>query len=78
MTFERYVIPGLLAAVAVAVTRADAASAQEVTQQRPVVVEVPDGFDWLDAGIGAVAAFALVLLVVGIALSVGQPKGGTK
>ena len=76
MTFERHLVSGLVAAFAV--TRADAASAQEVTEQRPVVVEVPDGFDWVDAGIGAVAAFALVLLVVGIALSVGQPKGGMK
>ncbi|MGH3065365.1 MAG: hypothetical protein ACRDOF_03600 [Gaiellaceae bacterium] len=37
----------------------------------PVVVEITDnGFHWLDAGIGAVAAVAVVLLVIGLTLSV--------
>jgi len=33
-----------------------------------VVVEQPGGFDWADAGIGAAAAFGLVLLASGLAL----------
>ena len=35
---------------------------------RPVVVRVDQGFRWLDAGIGALAALGLVLLVVGFVL----------
>ena len=35
-----------------------------------VVVEVNGGFHWLDAGLGAVAALATALLVLGLALTV--------
>jgi ABC-type sugar transport system permease subunit len=47
----------------------------EPTDQPHVIVEVTDsGFHWLDAGIGAAAALAAVLLVVGLILSVRQLK----
>ena len=36
---------------------------------RPVVVRVDEGFRWVDAVIGALAALGLVLLVVGFALA---------
>ena len=42
---------------------------------KTVVVRVDGGFHWLDAGIGAVAALAVVLLAYGLTLSVGHSKG---
>jgi len=41
----------------------------------PVVVRVDDGFRWLDAGIGALAALGLVLLVLGFVLTTRRAKG---
>lgn len=65
----------LLAAAIVAPTTATAAN-PEPTSRPPVVVEVTDsGFHWLDAGIGAVAAVAVVLVVVGLTLSVRNTNG---
>ena len=53
---------------------ASTATGQGPKQTRPdpstVVVEVGGGFHWLDAGLGAVAALATALLVVGLALTV--------
>ena len=48
----------------------DAAAALQVgTRTRePVVVRVDDGFRWLDAGIGALAALGLVALLLGFVL----------
>jgi hypothetical protein len=41
----------------------------------PVVVEVSDGFHWKDAGVGAVAALALVTIAFGVVLVVrGRPE----
>jgi hypothetical protein len=48
----------------------------------PVVVRVDQGFHWLDAGIGALAALGLVLLVLGFALTahrnLRQPAKGER
>ena len=41
----------------------------------PVVIRVDDGFRWLDAGIGALAALGLVLLVLGFVLTTRRAKG---
>jgi hypothetical protein len=59
------------------------ASAQQASppprgSERPVIVEVrgPDGFDWLDAAVGAAAGVALVLSVGGawLALPPGRSR----
>jgi hypothetical protein len=73
MALEQHVLAALVAAVAPGLV---GVSAQGMPSDRPVVVKVSDGFDWLDAGIGAAAAVAVVLLVVGLALSVRQASGG--
>ena len=52
----------LLPAGAVAALHADPRT------REPVVVRVDEGFRWLDAGIGALAALGLVALVLGFAL----------
>jgi len=39
-------------------------------------VKVTDGFHWLDAGLEAAAALAVVLLVIGLTLSVRHTNGG--
>jgi hypothetical protein len=41
-----------------------------VEPSAPVVIEVSDGFHWKDAGVGAVAALALVTIAVGLILVV--------
>jgi len=66
-----------LALVVAAVSApAGGATQPEPTDQPPVVVEVSEsGFHWLDAGIGAAAALAVVLLVIGLTLSVRQLNG---
>lgn len=76
MTFQRHLLRVLVAA-AIGIPAAPA-SGQGRTEERPVVVKVSDGFDWLDAGIGAAAALALVLLVIGLTLSVRQVNEGRR
>jgi hypothetical protein len=49
--------------------------------RQPVVIHVDEGFHWLDAVIGALAALGLVLLVLGFVLTVQRglssiAKGG--
>jgi hypothetical protein len=64
----RRVLAGLgVGAITLLPARA-AAALQVDPRARPVVVRVDDGFRWLDAGIGALAALGVVLLVVGFVL----------
>ena len=63
---QRALTPLLLASVAL---HADPRT------RAPVVVRVDDGFRWLDAGIGALAALGLVLLVLGLVLTTRRAKG---
>jgi hypothetical protein len=72
MTFQRQL--GLALVVAIVAPAAHGAE-PEPTTQAPVVVKVSDGFHWLDACIGAAAALAAVLLVIGLTLSVRQTNG---
>lgn len=67
----------LLSACSAAVLMAAAAAvaAPSHGERSTVVVRVDGGFHWLDAGIGAVAALAVVLLAYGLTLSVGHSKG---
>jgi hypothetical protein len=51
---QRFIVPALLLSAS----------------ERPVVVTVSDdGFHWTDAGLGAAAAFAAVLLALGLVLA---------
>jgi len=62
---------GLVAAAIVAPATADGSKPQpSPAQPRPVVVKVESAFDWVDAGLGAAAALAAVLVVAGITLVV--------
>ena len=54
---------------------ASAALRVDPRTRAPVVVRVDDGFRWLDAGIGALAALGLVLLVLGFVLMAHSAKG---
>lgn len=65
---------GVCSAAGVLATAA-AVAAPSHGERSTVVVRVDGGFHWLDAGIGAVAAFAVVLLAYGLTLSVGHSKG---
>jgi hypothetical protein len=65
----------LLVAAAIVAPAARGAE-PEPESQPPIVVNVTkDGFHWLDAGIGAGAVLAVVLLVIGLTLSVRQTNG---
>lgn len=61
--------------VAVLVATGAGVAAPSRSERSTVVVRVDGGFHWLDAGIGAVAALAVVLLAYGLTLSVGHSKG---
>lgn len=68
----------LALAVAVVAAPAGGIAQPQPTEQPPVIVEVSDsGFHWLDAGIGALTALAVVLLVIGLTLSVRHSNGGS-
>ena len=63
--------------LSLALVPASASAALDVDPRTraPVVVRVDDGFRWLDAGIGALAALGLVLLVLGFLLTTRRTKG---
>lgn len=66
----------LMSLVTTAVARAGDAAGPAPMNQPPVVVKVTSGgFHWLDAAAGAAAAIAVVLLVVGLALTVRHANG---
>ena len=64
---------------AVAASSGRSADSEPAQPSQPVVVKVENGrFHWQDAGLGAAAALAGVLLVVGLRLSVRQTNGRRK
>jgi hypothetical protein len=66
--------------LAAASAGADAGPLPEPSPDQPstVVVSVRDhGFHWTDAGVGAAAALATTLLVVGLVLAVRPDRGGS-
>ena len=79
--FRWFVAPALLLVVAVAAASshgADSNSPPELSRERPstIVVRVRDGgFHWADAGVGAVAALAATLLVLGVVLALRPDRG---
>lgn len=77
---ERLAVVGLVTAAIVApgaVSGTKPATPRPTSPSAPVVVKVDrDGFQWLDAGLGAAAAFAVMLVVAGLALAfhAGTPR----
>jgi len=66
----------LCSAVAALAATAAAAPPSHGGARPTVVVRVDGGFHWLDAGIGAAATLATVLLAYGLTLSVRHSNGG--
>jgi hypothetical protein len=60
----------LAAVIAAPGTAGDSNPRPSPAQPQPVVVKVDSGFDWVDAGLGAAAAVAGLLVVAGLALIV--------
>lgn len=69
----------LLLSLATASGRAGTNPATEPSDERPstVVVRVSDsGFHWVDAGLGAAAALATMLIALGLVLALRPDRGG--
>jgi hypothetical protein len=45
-----------------------------VTPPRPVQIVRPGGFDWTDAGVGAVGATGLALVIAGLAFTLAARR----
>jgi hypothetical protein len=74
---RRYWTMFALGVWAAAVASAATAAARQVGPRggEPVVVRVDEGFHWLDAAIGALAAAGIALLVVGFVLATRRGVG---
>jgi hypothetical protein len=65
----------LAAAIVAPGTAGDTNPRPSPARPQPVVVKVETGFDWVDAGLGAAAALAAVLVVAGVTLVVRTGGG---
>jgi hypothetical protein len=65
----------VLVVSAIVVRAGNGGAATPVAPQQPVIVKVSDeGFQWLDAGLGAAAAIAASFVVLGLVLTVRQSR----
>jgi hypothetical protein len=65
----------VLVVSAIVARAGNSGAATPVAPQQPVVVKVSgEGFDWLDAGLGAAAGIAASFVVLGLVLTLRQSR----